>query len=276
LKILLLISIHKIVVLKKVNPKKSLGQHFLKDENVARTIVDTMILPDDCKQVLEIGPGMGVLTDFLFVKKNIHVKIIDIDPESIVYLNEKFPSRKNDIIEGDFLQTDPGKIFGGDFAIIGNFPYNISSQILFRVLDFRNQIPEVVGMFQKEVAERIAGDPGGREYGILSVFMQTWFDVSMVMTLNESDFDPPPKVKSAVLHFQRKKNFILQCEETAFRRVVKTAFNQRRKTLRNALSSLVPKGVAEEIPFASLRAETLSWEKFVELTNAVEKIRLGK
>ena len=160
--------------------------------------------------------------------------------------------------------------------MIGNFPYNISTQILFKVLDNRESIPEIVGMFQKEVAERIAGDPGGREYGILSVFMQTWFDVELVRVLNENDFTPPPKVKSAVLHFIRKKNFVLQCDETAFRRVVKTAFNQRRKTLRNALSSLVTKELSNKIPFAELRAEALSWEKFVELTNAVEKLISGK
>ena len=156
--------------------------------------------------------------------------------------------------------------------MIGNFPYNISTQILFKVLDNREQIPEITGMFQKEVAERIAGNPGGREYGILSVFMQTWFDVKLVMVLNENDFTPPPKVKSAVLHFVKKKNFVLPCSEAAFRRVVKTAFNQRRKTLRNALSSLVTKELSNSLPFAELRAEALSWEKFVELTNAVENL----
>lgn len=258
--------------MQKVRPKKNLGQHFLNDVAVAGKIVDSLILPDGCKQVLEVGPGMGVLTDFLFEKKDLHVKIIEIDKESIHFLNEKFPSHASDIIEGDFLRIDFKKYFSGNFAVIGNFPYNISTQILFKVLDNRDRIPEIVGMFQKEVAERIAGEPGGREYGILSVFMQTWFDVKLIMILNENDFSPPPKVKSAVLHFLRKKNFVLQCEETAFRRVVKTAFNQRRKTLRNALSSLVTKELSNQIPFAELRAEALSWEKFVELTNAVENI----
>ncbi len=256
--------------MQKVRPKKNLGQHFLNDVGIAKEIVDTLELPEGCRQILEVGPGMGVLTNFLFEKKDLHVRIIEIDKESIHYLNEKFPNHSNDIIEGDFLRVDFQKYFSGNFAVIGNFPYNISTQILFKVLDNRELIPEIVGMFQKEVAERIAGNPGGREYGILSVFMQTWFDVKLVRILNENDFTPPPKVKSAVLHFLRKKNFVLPCDETAFRRVVKTAFNQRRKTLRNALSSLVTKELSNKLPFAELRAEALSWEKFVELTIAVE------
>jgi 16S rRNA (adenine1518-N6/adenine1519-N6)-dimethyltransferase len=256
----------------KVRPKKNLGQHFLNDLVKAREIVDSLTLPDGCTQVLEVGPGMGVLTDFLFEKGNLHTKIIDIDIESIHFLLEKYPSHKNDIIEGDFLNLDFKKIFSGNFAVIGNFPYNISTQILFKALDNRDCIPEIVGMFQKEVAERIAGTPGGREYGILSVFMQTWYDVNLIMELNQDDFTPPPKVKSAVLHFLRKKDFVLPCDEKLFRRVVKTSFNQRRKTLRNALSSIVSKDSVNKIPFSELRAETLSWEKFAELTNAVEKI----
>lgn len=258
--------------MQKVRPKKNLGQHFLNDVAIAKEIVDILTLPDNCKQVLEVGPGMGILTDLLFEKKELHVKIIEIDKESIHYLNEKFPDKVSDIVEGDFLKVDFQKYFSGNFAVIGNFPYNISTQILFKVLDNRECIPEIVGMFQKEVAERIAGKPGGREYGILSVFMQAWFDVERVLVLNENDFSPPPKVKSAVLHFLRKKNFKLPCNEAAFRRVVKTAFNQRRKTLRNALSSLVTKELSGKIPFAELRAEALSWEKFAELTNAVEKL----
>jgi 16S rRNA (adenine1518-N6/adenine1519-N6)-dimethyltransferase len=258
--------------LKKVNPKKNLGQHFLKDPVLAKQIVDTLTLPRNCRQVLEVGPGMGVLTDFLFARQDIRTKIIDIDEESIRFLRDRFPSHHKDIIEGDFLQMEADKMFEGNFAIIGNFPYNISTQILFRVLDNRERVPEIVGMFQKEVAERIAGQPGGREYGILSVFMQAWYEVSLVMYLNEEDFSPPPKVKSAVLHFLRKENFKLPCDERSFRRVVKTAFNQRRKTLRNALSSLVTKEKSDLIPYAGLRAETLSWEKFVELTQAVDKL----
>jgi len=162
---------------------------------------------------------------------------------------------------------DFDQFFKGQFAIIGNFPYNISSQILFKVLDDRDRIPEVVGMFQKEVAMRIAGDPGSKEYGILSVFMQAYFDVNIVLQLNENDFQPPPKVKSTVLHFLRKDNFNLGCDEKEFRKTVKTAFNQRRKTLRNAMGTMVSKDV--EIPFSGLRAEALSWQKFVELTNFI-------
>ncbi len=259
----------------RVRPKKNLGQHFLKDENKAKEIVDSLTLPEGCNQVLEVGPGMGILTGILFDTKNIKVRVIDIDRESIEYLNERFPLRADSIVEGDFLEVDMSVIFSGNFAVIGNFPYNISSQILFKVLDNRERIPEVVGMFQKEVADRIAGSPGGRDYGILSVFMQAWFDVKSIMTLSEDDFSPPPKVKSSVLHFLRKKDFVLPCDEKQFRRVVKTAFNQRRKTLRNALSSLVPKEFSNKIPFAELRAETLSWEKFSELTNAIEKINSG-
>jgi 16S rRNA (adenine1518-N6/adenine1519-N6)-dimethyltransferase len=258
--------------LQPVRPKKNLGQHFLNDLLKAKEIVDSLTMPEGCKQVIEVGPGMGVLTDFLFEKKEWQTKIVDIDSESIRFLLEKYPAHKKDIIEGDFLNIDFKKIFSGEFAVIGNFPYNISTQILFKVLDDRELIPEVVGMFQKEVAERIAGTPGGREYGILSVFMQTWYDVELIMELNQEDFSPPPKVKSAVLHFIRKKNFVLPCNETLFRRVVKTAFNQRRKTLRNALSSVVSRDSVNKIPFSDLRAETLSWEKFAELTNAVAKL----
>ena len=258
--------------MKSVTPKKSLGQHFLKDSAIASRIVDALTLPHGCSSVLEVGPGMGILTDFLFDRKDIKTKIIDIDRESADFLLEKYPEHKNDIINNDFLIIDLEKIFENDFAIIGNFPYNISTQILFKVLDHRSKIPEVVGMFQKEVAERIAGEPGGREYGILSVFMQAWYDVSIIMTLNQDDFTPPPKVKSAVLHFLRKENFILPCNEKSFRRIVKAAFNQRRKTLRNALSSLVTREISTQLPYADLRAEALSWQQFAELTNTIEKL----
>lgn len=259
-----------------VKPKKSLGQHFLKDEEKAKQIVAMLSLPGTCNQVLEVGPGMGILTQFLFERIDFDTKVVDIDKESVHFLINRFPGKKASIINSDFLQLDFNEVFKGSFAIIGNFPYNISSQILFRVLDERNRIPEVVGMFQKEVAERIAGRPGSREYGILSVFMQAWYAVEVVMQLNEDDFSPPPKVKSAVLHFMRKQNFTLPCDEALFRRVVKTAFNQRRKTLRNALSQLVGKELSGNLPFSDLRAEALSWEKFTELTITIEKIIRSK
>ena len=255
-----------------VQAKKHLGQHFLKDPSKAESIVGFLTMPGGIRNVLEVGPGMGILTDFLFAAKKYKIKAVDIDKESIKYLNEKYPLRQKDILEGDFLKMDFAELFEDSFVIIGNFPYNISTQILFKVLDNRDKVPEVVGMFQKEVAERIAGDPGGREYGILSVFMQAWYDVSIVMQLNENDFAPPPKVKSSVLHFLRKENFTLPCDESLFRRVVKTAFNQRRKTLRNAMSALVSKDLSGSLPFSDLRAERLGWEQFVELTFAVEKL----
>lgn len=257
--------------MKNVSPKKSLGQHFLKDKVIAERIVNNLTFPKKCKQVLEVGPGMGILTDFLFLNSNIRTKIIDIDKESVEFLIEKYPGHRQDIILGDFLQTDLEDVFKEEFVIIGNFPYNISTQILFKVLDYREKIPEVVGMFQKEVAERIAGEPGGREYGILSVFMQAWYDVRVVMQLNQEDFSPPPKVKSAVLHFIRKENFTLPCNEKTFRRIVKASFNQRRKTLRNALSSLLTREVSTDLPYSDLRAEALSWQQFVELSNIIDK-----
>jgi 16S rRNA (adenine1518-N6/adenine1519-N6)-dimethyltransferase len=258
-----------------VKAKKSLGQHFLKDPAIAEQIVDSLQNTSLYKDVLEIGPGMGILTDFLFAKKEFKTKVVDLDEESIHFLHEKFPLRQSDIIFGDFLQIDFRKIFPGPFAIIGNFPYNISTQILFNVLDNRDLVPEVVGMFQKEVAERIAGTPGGREYGILSVFMQAYYEVDVILQLNENDFQPPPKVKSAVLHFRRKENFTLPCDEKLFRKVVKAAFNMRRKTLRNALTPIVGKVNSDKIPFATLRAETLSWQKFTELTNYIQALNLN-
>jgi 16S rRNA (adenine1518-N6/adenine1519-N6)-dimethyltransferase len=259
-----------------VRAKKNLGQHFLNDSQIAKQIVDALSFPNGCKQVLEVGPGMGILTDHLFSLNNIGTKIIDIDHESINYLYQKYPEQEKNIIEGDFLNLDFDKVFTGAFCVIGNFPYNISSQILFKILDNRDRIPEVVGMFQKEVAERIAGSPRSREYGILSVFMQTWYTIEIILQLKEEDFTPPPKVRSAVLHFQKKNNFILQCDEVLFRKVVKTGFNQRRKTLRNAMSVMIPKTSSIDLPYMDLRAEALSWKMFEELTNAVQKLQPGK
>lgn len=254
-----------------VRAKKNLGQHFLKDPSIAEEIVEFLGESNAYTDILEIGPGMGILTDFLFEKKGYRTRVVDLDEESIEYLYGKFPLRQQDIIHADFLQMNFDEFFKGQFAIIGNFPYNISSQILFKVLDNRDRIPEVVGMFQKEVAMRIAGDPGSKEYGILSVFMQAYYDVNVVMQLNENDFQPPPKVKSTVLHFLRKENFQLGCDEKEFRKTVKMAFNQRRKTLRNAMGAMIAKDI--EFPFSGLRAEALSWQKFVELTNFIVEHR---
>ncbi len=212
---------------------------------------------------------MGILTQFLFQHQEYETKLIEIDKDAISFLEKKYPDHVDQIIRGDFLQLDLKKIFTEPFAIIGNFPYNISSQILFSVLENKELIPEVIGMFQKEVGVRIASEPGNRDYGILSVLMQAFYHVELLFTLDENDFAPPPKVKSAVLRFTRKEKIKLDCDEKLFFRVVKMAFNQRRKTLSNALSQLIGKNKKENIPYLVKRAETLSWHQFVELTNAI-------
>jgi 16S rRNA (adenine1518-N6/adenine1519-N6)-dimethyltransferase len=254
-----------------VRAKKHLGQHFLNDLDAAQAIVDALSGHNGYRDVLEIGPGTGVLSDLLFKRTEFHTLLLDVDTESIEHLRKKYPFKQNQIVEADFLKVDLSKLFAGQFAIIGNFPYNISSQILFRVLECRDRIPEVVGMFQKEVAERIASGPGNRDYGILSVFMQAYYQTELLFTLPENAFTPPPKVKSAVLRFIRKENFSLGCEQSAFFRTVKAAFNQRRKTLRNALSVLLPKEKMEGLPFLDRRAETLRWEDYVQLTNLIQE-----
>ena len=257
--------------MRTVTAKKHLGQHFLKSTEIAHTIVDALERRQDYTCIMEIGPGMGILTDHLFELKDHNIFLIELDKEAVAYLLNKYPERTSGIIEGDFLQLDLNAICKEQFAIIGNFPYNISTQILFKVLENREQVPEVVGMFQKEVAERIASGPGNRDYGILSVLMQAYYDVELLFTLNQEDFNPPPKVKSAILHFSRKENFVLGCDAVLFKRVIKAAFNQRRKTLRNALSVLNGKEALKHVPFLDLRAEQLSWQQFVELTNSIAK-----
>ncbi len=259
-----------------VKAKKHLGQHFLKDPDIARTIVEALERRQDYSTIIEVGPGMGILTDHLFSFKDQDVYIVELDKESVAFLQKRYPDAHSRIIEADFLQLDLKAICKGQFAIIGNFPYNISTQILFKVLEYKEQIPEVVGMFQKEVAERIASGPGNREYGILSVLMQAYFDVELLFTLNQEDFNPPPKVKSAILHFSRKENFSLGCDAVLFKRVIKAAFNQRRKTLRNALSVLNGRDALEGVPFLDLRAEQLSWQQFVELTNSIARFENSK
>lgn len=256
-----------------VNAKKYFGQHFLKDEGIAKQISDALEPKGRYKQVLEIGPGMGILSQFLFQRKEFETRLIEIDKESVQYLLQKFPDKARDIAEGDFLRMDLKKTFPEPFAIIGNFPYNISSQILFAVLEHKELVPEVVGMFQKEVGERIASPPGNRDYGIPSVLLQAWYNVELMFTLNENDFSPPPKVKSCVLRFERKENFVLGCNERQFFNVVKTAFNQRRKMLGNGLLPLLEKEKIKSLPYITMRAEQLGWEQFVELTNAIEKSR---
>lgn len=251
-----------------VRPKKGLGQHFLRDKAIAQRIVDS--LSGNTNTVLEIGPGMGVLTELLLKRSDITLHAIEIDRDSVPYLRAHFPELAPRLIEGDFLQLDLSKLFSGSsFSVIGNFPYNISSQIFFRVLEFRDRIPELVGMVQKEVAERIAEKPGSKTYGILSVLIQAFYNVEYLFTVNESVFVPPPKVKSAVIRFTRNEVKELGCDEKLFMRVVKTTFNQRRKTIRNSLKPLVGLTEVPAHPFLELRPERLSVADFVELTQLV-------
>jgi 16S rRNA (adenine1518-N6/adenine1519-N6)-dimethyltransferase len=251
-----------------VKAKKHLGQHFLKDASICDNIANQLTGHGGYSKILEIGPGMGALTKSLLKRPDSDVYVMDIDKESIVYLHENFKelSTNNKIIDGDFLKIDLKQIFGEEsFAVAGNFPYNISTQILFKVLEYRDQIPEVVGMFQKEVAERIAHPPGTKAYGILSVFLQAYYDISYCFTVDEDKFIPPPKVKSGVIHLTRNKVEKLDCDEKLFRNVVKTAFNQRRKTIRNSVKSMTGDRDTS-LPIFDKRPEQLSVNEFVELT----------
>jgi len=250
-----------------VQAKKSFGQHFLKDKNIARKIVESLqAVP--VSAVLEIGPGMGVLTVFLLERDLPGLHVIEIDHESVAYLHQNFPQLHGKIIEADFLKYDLSGFPGEKIAIIGNFPYNISSQIFFRVLEFRDKIPEVVGMVQKEVAERIAAPPGSKTYGILSVLLQAYYSIEYLFTVNENVFAPPPKVKSAVIRLARNNTESLGCDEILFKKVVKAAFNQRRKVLRNSLKEF---GVELSEDWGTIRPEQLSVAQFVALTLEIEK-----
>jgi len=253
----------------KVRAKKHLGQHFLNDENTAKKIADTLNL-EGYQDVLEIGPGMGVLTKYL-LEKNTNVHVIEIDTESVAYLNENYPALQDKIITGDFLKYNINLLFEGrEFAVIGNFPYNISSQIVFRALEFRHRIPEFSGMFQKEVAERICEKKGNKTYGILSVLVQAFYEAEYLFTVSETVFIPPPKVKSGVLRLRRKADYSLPCSEKLFFTVVKTAFQQRRKTLRNSLKTLNLSDNLREDSIFDLRPEQLNVQQFIELTQKVE------
>jgi 16S rRNA (adenine1518-N6/adenine1519-N6)-dimethyltransferase len=252
-----------------VRAKKHLGQHFLTDKNIAAKIVDSLRPGNSYSQVLEVGPGMGILSDFLLQKPELQIYLIDIDTESYEFLQKKYPQLGERLINDDFLEMDFKRVFNEPFGIIGNFPYNISSQILFKVLDNRQQVVEVVGMFQKEVAQRCSAKPGSKEYGILSVFLQAYYNVEYLFTVKAGVFNPPPKVLSAVIRLTRNNAQQLNCDEKLFWQVVKAGFNQRRKTLRNALSSLINKEKLTDEPMLDLRAERLSVEDFVNLTNKV-------
>jgi 16S rRNA (adenine1518-N6/adenine1519-N6)-dimethyltransferase len=273
----------------KVRAKKHLGQHFLRDLTAARRIADLLSGHGGYRNVLEIGPGTGVLTQFLLQNPAIELHAVEVDRESVAYLNIHFPELRRRLIEGDFLrmdlrspQTPEGNLPSGDekkapfgglgaslgagpFAVIGNFPYNISSQIFFKILDDVNRVPEVVCMLQKEVAQRLAAPPGNKDYGILSVLLQAWYDIEYAFTVPPGAFDPPPKVQSGVIRLRRNAVTDLGCDPVRFKQVVKTAFNQRRKTLRNALKPLAP--TLPDHPLLDLRAERLGVGEFVTLTN---------
>lgn len=250
-----------------VRPKKHLGQHFLKDKNIARKIAGC--LTGNFDTVCEIGPGTGILTEALLERQEIKkLKLIEIDTESVQYLKENFADPRLEIIEADFLKVDIKKISDTPFALIGNYPYNISSQIFFKALSNRNLIPEISGMIQKEVAERIVAHPGNKTYGILSVLLQTWYDIKYCFTVNENVFFPPPKVKSAVIKMTRNNIDKLDCNEEKYITVVKTAFNQRRKTLRNSLKNFIRDEIKDNEIF-NKRPEQLTVNEFVELTKMI-------
>lgn len=245
----------------KVTPKKALGQHFLNNEEVAYNIVQAV--KSNNKNILEIGPGMGVLTKYLIEKPDVNFSVVEIDDESVVYLKRHYPQLH--IFAADFLQMDLAQLYNENLTIIGNFPYNISSQILFKVLDSKELVTEVVGMFQKEVAERVAAQPGKKMYGILSVLLQAFYDIEYLFTVDENQFTPPPKVKSGVIRITKNPEKSLRCSEDLFKNVVKTAFNQRRKTLRNSLKSFrFEEGFLQDEVF-SLRPEQLSVAQFEEI-----------
>lgn len=254
----------------EVRAKKALGQHFLTDKNIAMSIVKALGADNPVRDVLEIGPGMGVLTQYLLKREDIDLRAVEIDDESVRYLSKNFPDIEGKLFEADFLKIDMDSLFEGDFRVIGNFPYNISSQIFFKILDNKDRVPEVVCMIQKEVADRIAETPGSKVYGILSVLLQTWYDIEYVLTVGPGAFAPPPKVKSAVIRLKRNGRQGLECDEKLFRTVVKTAFNQRRKTLRNALKPLFRQDTDTSDPIFDLRAERLSMEDFIRLTLMLE------
>ena len=296
----------------EVRAKKALGQHFLTDQSIARRIVDALSRapqPSDsqsladfactendagkvgnvlgqselgatglCRDVLEIGPGMGVLTQYLLQREDIDLKAVEVDGESVDYLLTHFPGIQGRLLQADFLRLPMEKVFPGPYRVIGNFPYNISSQIFFKILDDKDRVPEVVCMIQKEVAERIAEKPGSKTYGILSVLLQAWYDIEYCFTVGPGAFAPPPKVHSAVIRLTRNSRTTLGCDEKLFKQVVKTAFNQRRKTLRNALKQLL-NGIQQTDPVENnqvsindlldLRAERLSVEDFIALTRYI-------
>lgn len=250
----------------EVRAKKAFGQHFLTDQSIARTIVDSLTRDNPVRDTLEVGPGMGVLTRYLLEREDIDLKLVELDSESVEYLLTHFAGMQGRLYEADFLKLDLHSLFPGQYRVIGNFPYNISSQIFFKILDDKDRVPECVCMIQKEVADRIAEKPGSKTYGILSVLLQAWYDIDYIISVGSGAFAPPPKVQSAVIRLRRNGRSELGCDEKLFKQVVKTAFNQRRKTLRNALKPLLREGIDTLDPVFDLRAEKLGVEDFVRLT----------
>jgi 16S rRNA (adenine1518-N6/adenine1519-N6)-dimethyltransferase len=253
-----------------VRAKKHLGQHFLNDENIAKKIVDSLLEVDKDTTVMEIGPGTGVLTKYLIAELKTNFYALDVDRDSVPYLQQHYPEVADHILLQDFLEFDIKQVIKGKFNVIGNFPYNISSQILFKVLEYRNDVQFVVGMFQKEVAMRFAEKPGTKTYGIISVLLQTYYDIEYLFTVHENVFTPPPKVKSGVIRLTRNKRTSLPCNEDLFTKVVKTTFNQRRKTIRNSIRPIINIPDDELPPVFQKRPEQLSVEQFIELTQFIE------
>ena len=251
-----------------VRAKKNLGQHFLNDKNIAKQIVDSL-QANGVSKVLEIGPGMGVLTQFPMQNTSYETSVVEIDRESVEYLEKHYPELKERIISADFLRLRLDNYFQEPYAIIGNFPYNISSQIFFKVLEYRNQIPEVVGMLQKEVAERLAAGPGSKTYGILSVLLQAYYQIEYLFTVHENVFTPPPKVKSGVIRLTRNERMHLDCDEKLFTSIVKMAFNQRRKTMRNSLKSMIKSDELKVNSIFDKRPEQLSVAEFELLVRMI-------
>ncbi len=252
-----------------VTPKKHLGQHFLTDKNMCRKIAQQYKANFGCTNVLEIGPGMGALTEFLLERGDLKVKVMEIDAESVEYLEANKPELHGHIFSSDFLKTDITQLFDGEpFGVVGNFPYNISSQIIFKCIENRDLVPEIMGMFQKEMAERIAEKPGTKVYGIISVLTQAFYDIEYCFTVDAQMFNPPPKVQSGVIRCTRNATDKLDCDEKLFIQVVKASFNQRRKTIRNSVKGMLKGNVVDD-PIFNLRPERLSVEQFVYLTNLI-------
>jgi 16S rRNA (adenine1518-N6/adenine1519-N6)-dimethyltransferase len=255
-----------------VKPKKHLGQHFLRNPQICEDIASALTLHGNYTKALEVGPGTGALTQFLLARKDFETTVVEVDKESIAWLKVHFPQLQGRILEQDFLRMNLAELFGEPFALIGNYPYNISSQIVFTMLEYRDSVPEMVGMFQKEVAERIASGPGGRDYGILSVLAQADYDIEYLFTVGEHEFDPPPRVKSGVIRMKRRFGSSLGCDEKVFKQVVKLAFNQRRKTLRNSLKSLQNNGQLDlSDVLYNKRPEQLGVEEFVKIVLSMNR-----